>query len=33
MVILKLGHVTVFKLCELSEDIHMITRLTVLHLI
>lgn len=33
MVMVKLGHVTIFKVCELSEDVHMIMRLTDLHLI
>jgi len=33
MVLLKLGHVTVFKVRELSEDVHMVMRLTILLLI
>jgi len=33
MVMLRLGYVTVFKVCELREDVHMIMRLTILHLI
>jgi len=31
MAMLKLRHVTIFKVCELSENVHMTMRLTILH--